>query len=264
MPRQAQRHQPPRPQDQAGFKTGLPGPNFGISAQTESVHGHGFDHGAVAANRCAFGVQPRPAILKHGDIGGGTANVGNHSIGQPGEMAGANKACRRAGQNGFDWPQQRLLGSNQGAVAAHDHQRRIDAALFEIAAGGIDQPRHHGDQPGVEQSGQGPARAAKPGRQVVAAGDRQCGAGANQIPCCDFMGRIAHREISGDRHCRDLLRQRRQPLFQQGQIERGFATVDIMSPGKMDHRIMPRASARPSRPRSSGEKPIITSAARPP
>jgi hypothetical protein len=120
----------------------------------------------------------------------------------------------------------------------HDHQRSIDAALFEVAAGGINQPRHHGDQPGVEQSGQGPARASKPGRKVVAAGDRQGGAGANHVPCCDFMSRIAHREISGDRHCRDLIRQRGQPLFQQGQIERGFASVDIMSTRKLDHRII--------------------------
>jgi hypothetical protein len=109
-----------------------------------------------------------------------------------------------------------------------------------------------------------PARPAKPGRQIVAAGDRQCGAGADQITRCDFVGGIAHGEISGDRNRRDLWQlifSRSLKQVRSSGVSRPWTSCP---PGRWITGSLPRASARPSRARSSGEKPIITSAARPP
>jgi hypothetical protein len=63
--------------------------------------------------------------LKHGDIGGGTADVGNDSIVETGQMPRADQACRRAGQDRLDRPQQRL---NQQKSAAPSPRTTINGA----------------------------------------------------------------------------------------------------------------------------------------
>ena len=83
--------------ERAGFER-----DFGIAAKAEGAHGDGLDHGAVAADGGALGVEARAPAVEHGDVGGGAADVGDDGVVEAGHVARADEACGRAGQNCLD------------------------------------------------------------------------------------------------------------------------------------------------------------------
>ena len=96
---QAQGHLAPRPHQQAraGRPTVFGEAQLAVAAQADGVHRHGLHHGAPAADLGALPVQQGPAAFQHGDVGGGSAHIGDHHLGLTGQVAGADDTCRRSG-----------------------------------------------------------------------------------------------------------------------------------------------------------------------
>ena len=90
-----QRHDAARPEQDARRKPAILQRHLGIAAEPEGAHGDRLDHGAEAADRGAFRVEPRPAVFEHGDVGGGAADVGDDCRVEAGHVAGADQAGGR-------------------------------------------------------------------------------------------------------------------------------------------------------------------------
>ena len=211
--------------------------HFRIAAEAVGAHGDGLDHGAIAADDGAVLVQPRPALVEDRDIGGRAADVGNHGIVETGQEARADKARRRAGKDGLDRTQARLGGRDQRAVAAHHHQRRIDAARLEEILRRADQPVDHRHQPGIEQGGERAPGSAELGGKLMAAGDGQMRPRANEVAHAELVLGVAHREIAGDGEGGHGAGKLIELRGKRVRIERRFMAMHIMPAGKEDHRI---------------------------
>ena len=240
MGSEAQRQQAARTEFESGDKAAVVDLHFGIAAEAVSAHGDGLDHGAIAADHGAIGIQPRPAILHDGNVGGRAADIGNNGIVEAGEIARADETCGGTRQDSLDRPELGFVSRNQGAVAAHHHHRRGNAARGQKSFAGADEAVDHRDKAGIEQRRQGAARAAQLGREFMAAGDGQMRDLADAVAHSDFMSRIPHGEIAGDGEGRYRFGQFRQRVAQRRQIERVFIAVNIVAAGKIDHRIGPQ------------------------
>ncbi len=89
----------------------------------------------------------------------------------------------------------RASSADQRAVALHHHQRRRDALLPHQPFHRADQMLELRDQPRVQRRGQRAARRVQLRGQFMAAGDRQAGDLADQLPRRQLMGRVAHGKI---------------------------------------------------------------------
>ena len=212
--------------------------NLAVAAKAGCAHGHCFNHGAIAADQCACGVDLGQTAAQNGDVGGGAANVADKGVGSTGKPARADDAGGRAGQNGFDRPLTHHRGGNQRPVAAHHHQRCGDADPGQMPLAGGDQAVQHTDQAGVQDGGQGAFRAIQTGGKFMRAGDRASGKTAHQIARGNLVRRVAGGEPGGDGKAHDFGAKRGNGGFQSGQIQGGeFAAGVGMAADKLHHGI---------------------------
>ena len=131
------------------------------------------DIGLVAADARIF--DGRPSVADHADIGAGAADLEVDAVGYAQIHQRACDACGRARQHRHDGAPAHLANVHHAAVAAHDHQRRLNAGLANTRlrhGRGVD---HLRQDAGVDDGGAGPGRQAVELGDLVAAGRGQPG-----------------------------------------------------------------------------------------
>jgi hypothetical protein len=207
-------------------------------------------HGAPAADHRALRSHDRVAVGYHRDIGRGAAHIGHHEVPDTAEETRTDDAGSRPGQHRLD----RILEGHgrpyQRAVAAHDHERSLDAFARQHFLHRVDQVAHLRREPRVEGGGQGAARRIELRTQFVTAGDRFAAACADPLAHAQLMCRIAHREHGRDCERLHLAAEfghcglHRGLIERLGLIARGIvpaahahqtAGITALEPGALDH-----------------------------
>ena len=132
---QAHRHGTAGAEFQLELKACFDQMDFAIAAKADGAHGNRLHHGLKATDAGTEGVEPGRAVPHDGDVGGGAANVGDNRILRAGHIACADKRCGRAGQDRLDRAFAGDIGGDQCAIATHDHDGGLDAALVEEEGG---------------------------------------------------------------------------------------------------------------------------------
>lgn len=171
---EAQGQEPARPQIEPGLETAIVDLYLGVAAEAVGAHGDRLDHGTKASDDRALGIEPRAAFFEYGYVGRRAADIGDDRVVQAGQIASADEARGRSGEDRLDRAQPRFGGRDQGTVAAHHHHRHVDAAGLEEILAGTDQPVDHRDEARIQKRRQRPARAAELGGKLMAAGTGRC------------------------------------------------------------------------------------------
>ncbi len=189
----------------------------------------------VAADPRTPGIEFRLSILDQSDVGGGPAHVRDEGVVVTGKMLGADDARGGTGKNGFHRSLQGRGGIDQGSVTLDSHDRGQDPAAGHQRGDRDDELLDHGDEPGVEQCGQGAPRRIELGTQAVTAGDRKAGRPAQHVAHGDFVGGIANREHRGDGEGRDSAGLLEGPGLHVIEIERrGFFAQGVVTSASLD------------------------------
>ena len=118
----------------------------------------------------ALRADGRPAA-DDGNIRCRSAHIDDDGIFLARKTVAARDARRGAAQKRFDGVLARELLRHQTAVAAHDDEGRIDAALLHGAANGAQEILDDGVQPRIEQGTRAALQAVRLAEQLIPAGD---------------------------------------------------------------------------------------------
>ncbi len=217
---QGHRDQPPRPKPQAALQPGLHQVHLAVAAKAGGAHRHRLDHGAETADAGALRVDLGQAVAQQRHVRCGAADVADQRILRARQPARPHDAGGGAGQDGLDRPFPHHRGRDQRPVAAHHHQRRVDAHGLQMAFAGRNQAVDHSDQPGVQHRRQRPLRAVQLGRKLVAAGDGAAGHAADHLARGDFMGGVAGGKAGGNGKAHHLRPQFGHLRLKRGQVQR--------------------------------------------
>ena len=166
--------------------------------QTESVvRDRWYAQGQTIHHRATRREPDAPGFGKE-DVRGGAADVADQRVTLAGQPACPGDRCGGTGKDRLDRPLAGQPRRNQRPVAAHHHQRRVDAERGHMPLAGADQPVDHPDQARVQERGQRPTRAVQAGRQFVRTGHRQARDAADRIARGVFMGGVAGGKGGGD------------------------------------------------------------------
>ena len=149
------------------------GAHHAAAGNADHAHVERTDIGLVAADAGIF--DGRPAVADHADIGAGAADLEIDAVGHPQIHQRAGHARGRSRQHGHDRAAAHLRDIHHAAVAAHDHQRRLNAGLAHAGlghGGGVD---HLRQDAGVDDGGAGPRGQAVEFCDLVAAGRGEAG-----------------------------------------------------------------------------------------
>mmetsp|Transcript_18361 Transcript_18361/g.29575 ORF Transcript_18361/g.29575 Transcript_18361/m.29575 type:complete len:325 (-) Transcript_18361:105-1079(-) len=170
---------------------GIAHPHHAATPDTQHPNVEGIDIGLVAAD-ARIGDR-RPAIANHTNVCGRAAHFEIDAVGHANMHQGTCDTRSGAGEHGQGRPAPHFLDVHDAAIAAHDHQRNIDARVAHAAFGHVRRGDHLGQDGGVHNSGLGAHRQAIELRDVVAAGGDQFelgGRGTNHV----FGGCVVHAE----------------------------------------------------------------------
>ena len=87
---------------------------------------NGLDHSLPVTYPSSIEVQEWLTVAQGGDVGGGATHIDHEDVVHISQIARADHAGRRAGQDGLYRSFQCHLGINKRAITLHDHQRSID------------------------------------------------------------------------------------------------------------------------------------------
>ena len=149
------------------------GADHAAAGNADHAHVERTDIGLVAADARIF--DGRPSVADHADIGAGAADLEIDAVGHAQIHQRAGDACGRARQHRHDRAPAHLLDVHHAAVAAHDHQRRLNAGFANTRFGhgrGVD---HFRQDAGVDDGGAGARRQAIELGDLVAAGRGEAG-----------------------------------------------------------------------------------------
>ena len=172
--------------------------NHGAAADTNRAHVQRVEVGLMPADLRV--LDHHLAVLDTGDIGGGTTDLEENTVGQLFVHQRAGDTRGRAGQNGQNGTAADLIHRHNAAIAAHDHQRAGNSGSLDAVVGHGRGFQHFGHDGGIDDSGTGTDAQAVELGNVVGRGGGKILLGADlhgQI----LVGRVIHAERLG-RHKR--------------------------------------------------------------
>ena len=192
---EADRHQATGPKGYTAFKALIPDMHLTVAAKTKGAHRDRLDHRAPGAYLCTRRVNRGPTIAQNGDIGGRAANIRYKRMIRSRHPARADNARRWSAQDCLNRAFAGLIGRNKRTIAAHHHQRCLDAKIAKLALGLVDKSRNHPDQPRIQKRRQRPFRPIQARGKVMRTRHRPPGHLTNDRGCGKLVRRVAGRKL---------------------------------------------------------------------